>query len=204
MQTITSAGGVGYSRDMLEQVAPDGTPLLLLRPTLLLTEEQSDFLSWDEIKNCIDLRLYIDGKMYPFVLHPMRISSNLMQVSMLRSGSDEGIYLPIEPGRQSVNLRFEWTLDFAQYGLEEARNNVEISHTQAVILAPAEADTAGTPNVQTTLASCGCTDLSVSTDLHHLKKRFGLTSARVDTLGEKVVISETLNASFLGNLKAAG
>ena len=194
------AGLSGYSKDMLQQVDPDGSPLLLLHPTLLLTEKQCDYLSWDEIKQCVDMHLYIDGKMFPFALEPTRLSPNQMLVSMLLPGSHEGLYLPLDWQRPAINLRSEWTLDFSRYGLCHELGFTQISHTQQLILKMPDDTGAAVPLVLNTFASTSNELTAVSADPYHLKRRAELTRASIDQIDGQTLITETLTATLLNGL----
>lgn len=198
---LRSSGG--YTNDMLHQVEPDGSPLLLLRPTLMLTEEQCDFLSWEEIQNCIELRVYVNGKMYPFALEPVRLSQNQLLVSMVRPGSWEGVYLPLAWSSQSVHLRYEWSLDFARYGLDEPGLHSEISHNQLVILEQKTPSTIEHPLVLELLDSVSNPSMAISSDLYQLERRKALTLADIDRDGDHVVISENINATIRGLVQAS-
>lgn len=199
--TLRTTGG--YTKDMLRQVEPDGSPLLLLRPTLMLTEEQCDFLSWEEIQSCIELRIYVNGKMYPFVLEPVRLSQNQLLVSMVRPGSWEGVYLPLGWTSQSVHLRYEWSLDFARYGLHEPGQHSEISHNQLVILEQKVPSTIEHPLVLVLMDSTNNPGMAISSDLYQLERRQDLTLAVIDQNGDHVVISESINASIRSQAKAS-
>lgn len=203
MSNHTPIRFTNYTDDMLRQVEADGTPLLLLQPSLLLTEEQCDFLSWEEIKNSIQVRLYIDSKMFPFVLEPARIFDNQMLVTMVREGSREGLYLPLERERTTINLRYEWVLDFASYGLGDVADVCELSHNQILVIHANQKHSSQVPEVYALSGSSEQEIIAVNLEQHTLSQRSKLLGSAVDLVDNKIVLSESLVVSSITALQAS-
>jgi len=197
----------GYSAEAIKLVTPDCYPVLLLQPTLKLTEEQYDSLLWEQIKESIKLNMYIDHKLYPFVFEPVRLNANQMLISMLCNDSSEGVCLLLDEWRKSLFVRFEWVLNFGQYNLESKQPLVVISHHQEIVLDPQLTMHPPSPTVLTISPPYESTlfmRMAVSTDLEHLARRSDFKTTLNDGNRIKICISERLYAGVFNWYEKAG
>lgn len=196
----------GFSEDALKLVSPECYAILLLQPTLKLTEEQNDSLYWEQIKEGIKLTMYIDHKLYPFAFEPVRCNANQMLISMLCNDS-RGVCLLLDEGRKNVSVRFEWVLNFGQYNVESKQPLIEISHRQQIVLDSQITMRTSSPLVLTISPPYESTlfmRMAVSTDLEHLARRSDFKTTFMDDHRTKICISERLYAGVYNWYEKAG
>lgn len=172
---------------------------LLVRPSLLLTEAQADFLTWPEIMSCIDLKLYVNGQQIPLLFTASRLTPNQMVVTMLPKGVRCGLHLPISVDVASAHLRLDWSLDFGRYGPLAGLDSIAISHNQQVHIETASADLERSLVFSTDGDNAFDPCNLVSADPNHMKKRCALFGAEFDALDQHYLVSESVLATPISN-----